>query len=628
MAEMGFNQKALDKLRFRDLLVYLFALIFIGAIAIFSVITYMQAIRVLRDNFVKNSTVIFQQVKNDLTTKLNNIENTLRFISTDLRIQKITHSEYEISNRDLAQFFMDCISLNSFEEGKAGSRFKKNLIDELIFYNADRTIISRRDHFSVYGIEKYLSPDLLTEAKAANGQVIWSRIFLNKLGSRLLSNADEKVRREELNQLAVIKYVADEKFKAEIGYLVISINLARLSSLVEDIQIGDTGRVFIIDNQLRILAGFDKDLIYRNIPLDNHSALILKQAGNGSLNGIFNGENCFIHYEDIGVNDWKLVGIINNREFQNQARVIRNRILINGLFITLVLIGVILMISNRVTRPLQNISEFLQQVEAGDLSLRIHEGGSIEIENLSMRINKMIERINQLLKEIYREQIFKRKAALKALHAQINPHFLYNTLDSISWMIETGKRETAVGLVESLSSFFRVGLSGGRDVVTLREEVEHAESYLKIQQVRYQDRLDYIFDIDEEILTVKIVKITLQPLIENAIYHGVKLKKEGQGKIYISGQKVDRQVKITVVDNGAGMDEAKLTDLNESLKEAKLDLETVGKGYSVQNINSRIKLYFGKEYGLCFFSKEEVGTRVEVTLPLDWNPNRIDEEMG
>jgi two-component system sensor histidine kinase YesM len=216
--------------------------------------------------------------------------------------------------------------------------------------------------------------------------------------------------------------------------------------------------------------------------------------------------------------------------------------------------------------------------------------------------------------------------ALKALHDQINPHFLYNTLESISWMIETGKRKVAVTLVESLSSFFRLGLSGGRDIVTIGAELEHAESYLKIQQVRYQDRLDYVIDVDDEIKNEHITKITLQPLIENAIYHGIKLKSKGPGRIYISGGRQGDLIKLEVVDNGAGIGRDQLAALEKLLAEPKLDPETSGKGYSIGNINTRIKLHFGKEYGLHYSSKEGVGTRVEVILPMNWNLNKSTEE--
>ena len=620
-------KKTLSGLSFKVILVYFIAVTLIGAIGVFSVVAYIQAINVLQDNFVKSSAVIFKSIKNDLVSKLANVENTLKFISTDGRIQSLNQPEVEISNRELSQFFSDCIDFNNYTTS-GGSHFTKNLIDELIFYGPGRVVITRRDHFSVYDIEKYLTPELLAKAKQGQGQPVWSGVFFNPVGSLLMSNMDEVDRRAELNQFALIKYIADERFKTEIGYLVASINLTGLSDLVEDVQLGDTGRVYIVDQHLRVLAGLDKELVLRHIPVDLRLAGVLRRSGDGSIQGRFQEKRSFIHYEANGVNGWKLVGVINSSEFQAKAEGIRNWILFDGLVITIIIIFSAILIANSLTRPLQNICAFLQKVEAGDLTIRTRETGSVEIQNLSFQLNRMIDRINQLLDQIYQEQLFKRRAALKALHAQINPHFLYNTLESISWMIAKDKREVAVGLIESLANFFRLGLSGGRDIVTVREELEHVESYLKIQQVRYQDRLDYIIDVDDEVKPERIVKITLQPLVENAIYHGVKPKKDGPGRIYISGSREGDIIRLAVVDNGVGMSRASLAKLQEALTEARLNPETSGKGYSVGNINSRIRLYFGKEYGLHYSSEEGVGTRVEVILPVNWTPASPGEEDG
>jgi two-component system sensor histidine kinase YesM len=595
------------------------ALIMIAALAvlIMSVVAYTQAIKVLKHNFVTNTNSILQRTRDELLTKLNNVENTLKLISTDQRLQNIIRPDSEISNHELTKFFMDCINLNNYQANYENQHFVKNLIDELIFVNDQRIIISRREHFTVYGIEDYLPRSLMERARAARGAAVWSGIFFNRPGSRLNANLPLETLREELNQLALVKYVTNEKFKTGIGYLIASINLARLSDLIEGIILGQTGRVYMVDQALRVIAGRDKDLIFKPFPLGPDCRKRLKKPGGGSFEEFFKGQASFVHSIDIGVNHWKLIGIIASHDFEVQARSVRNRILLGGLVI-LFLCGLgATFLAGRVTQPILNICNFLQKVEAGDLTLRTAQTGSIEIEKLSTQLNRMIERIAELLNEVYQEQIFQRKAALKALHAQINPHFLYNTLDSISWMIESGRREVATGIIKSLATFFRIGLSGGREIISIQDEIKHAESYLKIQKIRYQDKLDYLFDIDEAIFQAPIVKITLQPLIENAIYHGIKLKADGKGIICITGSQInDRTVRLTVVNNGPGMEEQKLAELRLTLQDADISPETSGKGYSLQNINSRIKLYFGKEYGLHYSSNPETGTRVEILLPL------------
>jgi two-component system sensor histidine kinase YesM len=602
---------------FRSQMAFAFTMIAALAVSIMSIVAYTQAIDVLKRNFVAAANSIFQQTRDELLSKLKNVENTLKLISTDQRLQNIAQPDSKISNRELAKFFMDCINLNNYQSNYENQHFVKNLIDELIFINDRRVIISRREHFTVYGIEDYLPRHLMERAKAARGEAVWSGIFFNRPGSRLNANLPRDSLREELNQLALVKYVTDENFKTGIGYLIASINLARLSDLIEGISLGPTGRLCIVDQKLRVIAGRDKALILKPLPLDRDSRTHLQTTGSGSFQGVIKGQTSFVHFIDIGVNHWKLIGITASHDFEVQARSVRNRILYGGLIIIFLFGWGATFLAGRVTQPILNICNFLQQVEAGDLTLRTGESGSIEIEKLAIQLNRMIGRIAQLLNEVYQEQLFKRKVALKALHAQINPHFLYNTLDSISWMIESGRREVATGLIKSLATFFRIGLSGGREIISIRDELKHAESYLKIQKIRYQDKLDYLFDIDESILQAPIVKITLQPLIENAIYHGIKLKADGGGIICITGSKIDgRTVRLTVVNNGPGMDGPKLAELRSTLQEADITPETGGKGYSLQNINSRIKLYFGKEYGLHYFSNPETGTRVEVILPL------------
>jgi two-component system sensor histidine kinase YesM len=618
----------LSRFSFRSQLALAFITIAVLAVLIMSIVAYTQAIKVLKHNLVTDTNSLLQRTRDELLTKLNNVENTLKLISTDQRLQKITRPDWEISNHELTKFFMDCINLNNYQANYGNQHFVKNLIDELIFLNDQRIIISRREHFSVYGIEDYLPQSLMERAQAAQGAAVWSGIFFNRPGSRLNANLPPEVLREELNQLALVKYVTNEKFKTGIGYLIASINLARLSDLIEEIVLGQTGRIYIVDQALRVIAGRDKDLIFKPLPLEPDCRKLLKRTGVGSFEGVFKGQASFVHSIDIRVNHWKMIGIIASHDFEVQARSVRNRILLGGLVILFFCGWGATFLAGRVTQPILNICNFLQKVEAGDLTLRTAETGSIEIEKLSTQLNQMIERTAELLNEVYQEQIFQRKVALKALHAQINPHFLYNTLDSISWMIESGRRDVATEIIKSLATFFRIGLSGGREIISIQDEARHAESYLKIQKIRYQDKLDYLFDIDEAIFQAPIVKITLQPLLENAIYHGIKLKADGKGIICITGSKIDAQtVRLTVVNNGPGMEEQKLAELRLMLQDANISPETSGKGYSLANINSRIKLYFGKEYGLHYSSNPETGTRVEILLPLFHDENFTQQRV-
>jgi len=586
-----------------------------------SVIAYTQAITELKKNFKIYTASILKRTKDEIETKFNMVENTLNFIAADYRLQMMDDQNSPVSQRSLAKLLVDSINLNNYQVSVYDRRLTKNLIDDLIIYGNYRekpmVIIGRRDHFTAYGIEQYLTPELLATAQDAQGRAVWSDIFYNQVGARLMVNLPPELLREELNQLAVIKWLSDPQARTGIGYLVASINLARLSDLIEDIVLGKTGRLYIVDQKLQVLASSEKNLILRELPLDALSLQQLGAASAGSIEGEFSGQDSFIHFQEIAPNNWKLVGVIASQEFQASAGVVRNRILAGGILVLAVFAAVAVFAAGNITRPIKNICAFMQKVETGDLSLRVHETGSIEIEQLSQHLNRMIENLAHLLEEMYQEQIFKRKIALKMLHAQINPHFLYNTLESISWMVESGRREVAVELLESLSTIFRVTLSGGRDIIKIGEELDHAENYLRVQRIRYQDKLDYVINVDEGIKKHEIVKITLQPIIENAIYHGIKPKLNGRGTVVVLGHQLDQElIKLSVIDDGVGMSKEKVTQLQAALAEPEINLETEGKGYSLINISSRIKLYFGMDYGLVYTSAEGVGTRVDLYLPV------------
>ena len=219
---------------------------------------------------------------------------------------------------------------------------------------------------------------------------------------------------------------------------------------------------------------------------------------------------------------------------------------------------------------------------------------------------------NRLLRQVRNEQVQLRKAELMVLQSQINPHFLYNTLDAITWLAEAGEQETVVKMVGSLSGFFRTSLNQGKDIVTLAEELQHIRSYLEIQKIRYQDILEYNIDVSDEFGDVQIPKITIQPLVENAIYHGIK-NKRGGGTITVTGERDGDDLRISVRDDGVGMEEERLKAVLDGIFEKKPEEKDI---YGLYNVNERIRLYFGDDYGITLISEKGVGTESVVRLPI------------
>jgi two-component system sensor histidine kinase YesM len=297
--------------------------------------------------------------------------------------------------------------------------------------------------------------------------------------------------------------------------------------------------------------------------------------------------------------------------------------------IALVLVGVLLLVSivayhtlrltKSMTHPIQELCSRVQAIGDGDLQPRTPvQAREYEIQTLSDGFENMVVRINQLIEQNRQEQISLRSAELALLQAQINPHFLYNTLDAIVWLIEMEKNEQAVEMVTSLSSFFRSSLSKGRDIITLREEEQHVRSYLEIQQVRYKDILNYRIEIDPELSEQEIPKLTLQPLVENALYHGIK-QKRGRGMILVTGRAKGGDICLQVEDNGAGMDEMRLREVQAAIRQEQRV------GFGLATVHERLQLLFGPEYGLQIDSVPGEGTVVRVRIPAGPVKNKIQE---
>lgn len=289
------------------------------------------------------------------------------------------------------------------------------------------------------------------------------------------------------------------------------------------------------------------------------------------------------------------------------------RIFVLATLLILVMITIMsFYIPRTITRPITDLVEVTEKVAAGDLTVRAEEADNIETRLLGQSMNTMMDKINELLDQVKQEQISLRKAEFELLQAQINPHFLYNTLDAIIWLAEAGDQKRVVSTVGSLSDFFRLSLNEGKDIITVREELQHVRSYLEIQHTRYQDILQFDIRVPEELLGYIIPKITLQPLVENALYHGIK-NKRGGGVIIITGEEFEEWFELTVKDNGIGMTEERLQEVQNTINNGAGER---GEGiFGLYNVNGRIRLDFGDEYGLRANSVYGEGTEVVVRLP-------------
>jgi len=283
-------------------------------------------------------------------------------------------------------------------------------------------------------------------------------------------------------------------------------------------------------------------------------------------------------------------------------------------------------ISASIYIPIKKLHDVTTTITKNDLQALVTSHNVDEITELGMSFNIMIGKIRQLLDSKVKEQENLKKAELKVLQAQINPHFLYNTLDTIVWMAQANKSDQVIDIVRALSSFFRIALSRGNDWIPIDQEIEHVRSYLTIQKMRYRDILDYQIEVDKDILNATILKLTLQPLVENAIYHGIKNKRYG-GTITVRAKHIDPDsIRLEVIDDGVGFIPYKLGKIQAAMEAETDDIFVDERGFGLHNVNKRIKLYYGKQYGISIQSQYQEGTCVTVSIPLQRNLQPAAEE--
>jgi two-component system sensor histidine kinase YesM len=271
-------------------------------------------------------------------------------------------------------------------------------------------------------------------------------------------------------------------------------------------------------------------------------------------------------------------------------------------------------LSRSIYTPIKKLHDVTTTITKNDLQALMTSDNVDEITELGMSFNIMIGKIRELLDSKIKEQENLKKAELRALQAQINPHFLYNTLDTIIWMAEAKKNDQVIEIVSALSSFFRISLSKGRDWITIAEEIERTNSYLTIQKMRYRDIMDYEIQVDESVANYTILKLVLQPLVENALYHGIKNKRQGGTIIVRAKPKNENEVQLEVEDNGIGFTPEKLAQLQDELEDDSGDIK-LESGFGIGNVNKRVRLYYGKPYGLSVKSEYHTGTCVTLVIP-------------
>ena len=394
-----------------------------------------------------------------------------------------------------------------------------------------------------------------------------------------------------------------------LGVLLVDMNYSSIEQLLTKANTDNASEyVYLMDGSGELIYHPKQKLIYTDLFSENN--LVAASYEDGSHKEEYDGEKRIVTVKTISYTGWKIVSVVPMSSFDMGISGMRMFVI---LLMSLSMLMIILLnqfVSANIAKPLKRLNDSVKDWEAGNMNPDIYVGGSLEVEHLGKTLRSTVAQIQELMHDILVEQEEKRKSELDALQSQINPHFLYNTLDSIVWMIEGERYEDAVFMVTQLASLFRISLSRGKTIISMEDELKHARNYMNIQKIRYKNKFTVEFQVEDAILSCCTVKLVIQPLLENAIYYGME-SMDGDGEITVVGYRKGDDVYVEVRDNGLGMPDemvdALLTENNRVRKH--------GSGVGLINVHNRIRLRFGEPYGLEIDSCLDEGTTVRIHLP-------------
>lgn len=386
-------------------------------------------------------------------------------------------------------------------------------------------------------------------------------------------------------------------------YLAVDMTITSELAYINSVNIGAHGYCYVIDNAGNLVYHPQQQLIFSGLKSENTEEVL------GMKDGITSARDRIYYVKTMSDNGWRVVGISFTYDMISSKVIeIYQNVVLLVCFGVLILIVVVIAVSNRVSKPIRDLTIAMERFEKEAEQFEyIPVNGVYEVESLSRSFDHMVFKIKRLMNKIIDEEKILRKTELKALQSQINPHFLYNTLDSIQWMCEKGETDKAIIMVSALAKLFRISISKGKEMITIEQEISHVRNYLIIQSYRFKNQFVYKFDVDESLLNYYCNKITLQPIVENAVIHGVNGLCD-EGEIAISVKDAGDEIVMKIADNGIGMTK------EQCEKIIKHD-ESGNFGIGIKNVNDRLKIYFGEEYGLKIESELDEGTTVTICIP-------------
>ncbi len=439
--------------------------------------------------------------------------------------------------------------------------------------------------------------DFYDKVMGATGQVIWESSKVYRINEKTFDN-----------NITMARKILGFNSGKDIGIFVMHIDSKYISNIYNDVNLVGKGYILIVDNTGKIISIGQPDRLGSRI-----DAPIVREINAGQSGSFLQdilGEKNLISYSTSKVTGWKVLSIVPTASLMKNIYITTGITILIACIIIIVIMIISIIASSLIFRPIKQLQSQMKRVEAGELDVQIQPVTKDEIGDLTQSFLNMMGEVKNLLIRQEEEQKKLKSAELLALQSQINPHFLYNTIDVALWYAKDSNALEIQNILLSLARFYRISLNSGNNLISIANELEHVKSYIEIESIRFEGKFDVEYEIDGEILQNTIVKLTFQPLVENAIKHGIR-KRPGKGRVLIAGGREGEDIKITISDDGVGMTEAQMNDLFTAEGEYKIK----SRGYGIHNVNDRLVLQYGKGYGLKYSSVKGEGTCVEIRIP-------------
>jgi two-component system sensor histidine kinase YesM len=553
------------------------------SILVVSMFAIVLSIELFREKSITYSENMLKQISYNIDTQLS-------------RIDQDTVIFYQ--NRDVTDFFASGLDPNSSEYFQTLRKIRDFLTNFLISHQNVESIYLMNNKADIVSTSDTLgqeeSPIYYHEkAMEGDGRIVWLKTKQSAIGNLVIP---------------AVREIFDASLNRN-GTILLHLKESAVSDMLGEDNVGKNVSLAIVDRSGYVISSSNKKQLGTSID----SGMLDSISNMSDTDTYFfqkeEGVKVYYNVYKSSFTNWTFLFRIPSKDLFSGYEIVQKWVLIVSIFFIVIGIVSSRIIAYNISKPLIRIIREMRNIETNNLLVNLDYEGRDELASLAASFNSMMERVRQLLQKESDLQRMKHELEIRAMQAEINPHFLYNTLEAINWMGRMNNIPKICDMTTMLADIMRYSISRREDLVTLKEELEHVQKYLSIQKMRFEDNLLILIDVDDHILTTYVPKLTLQPIVENAIVHGLS-DKIGVGRVRIIGKSSQGGIELKVEDNGCGISEQKIAELNGSREEGK-NHRSIG----VNNVNQRIRLFFGKPYGLEFMSKIGIGTRVTILLP-------------